>query len=106
MDHELSSELKQLRSDVSNLTTAILILERNSEAKLAQILDAFPEGVSSHREEHNASLRAKRAQEEFYLDLKKEITSKGVLALIVLILGLFVAGGEFQIKGWLQGFFH
>lgn len=59
---------------------------------LDDILAAFPDGPEKHREAHESWIAAKKAETEFWKDLKLEIAKKGIWGLIVLITGLVLIG--------------
>lgn len=59
---------------------------------LDEILAAFPDGPEKHREAHESWIAAKKAETEFWKDLKLEIAKKGIWGLIVLITGLILIG--------------
>jgi len=57
------------------------------------ILRAFPEGdIAAHRQGHEAQIRAAKAQETFWQELRLDLVKKGLGGLVVLLLGLVVAG--------------
>jgi hypothetical protein len=85
-------------------------------AKLDAILDeqkkfaeAFPKHASGdpdfggHRDYHESLIRSARAQELFWLDIKKEVVKKGILALVIIVLGLIVVGAQAKLKAFLGG---
>lgn len=59
---------------------------------LATITRAFPDGPEAHRGAHVAMLKASEAQEKFWNELKLDLTKKGIVAIVVILLGLIVAG--------------
>jgi hypothetical protein len=89
----VENEKTKLKSHTNGMST---------EDKLQHIIDeledlsfAFPEGPIKHREAHEAWLKAKKAEEDFYVSLKTEIMKKGIagiFAIIALILGLALTG--------------
>lgn len=59
---------------------------------LATIAHAFPDGPEAHRNVHLAMIRASAAQEKFWNELKLDLAKKGVIAVVVILLGLMVTG--------------
>lgn len=53
---------------------------------------AFPEGPDRHREVHEAWMKAKKAEEAFWLEIKLEAAKKGIWGSIIILLGLILAG--------------
>lgn len=67
-------------------------------AELKNIRGAFPSGpdgvadIYGHRNYHEAKIRAAKAEESFWTELRLELAKKGAWALILVLLGLIVAG--------------
>jgi hypothetical protein len=59
---------------------------------LESLTDAFPDGPIKHRESHEAMIAASRAQEVFWAELKLDVAKKGTWGVLVIILGLILAG--------------
>ena len=60
---------------------------------VASIKTAFPEGdVDGHRKYHEAKIRAAKAEEAFWSDLRLDLAKKGTWGLIVVIVGLIIMG--------------
>lgn len=78
------------RSKYENLT----LEEKVDEALslLANISYAFPDGTEAHRNAHLAMIRASEAQERFWNELKLDLAKKGVVAIVVVLVGLMVTG--------------
>ena len=81
--------------------------EMSIEHKLDLILDEFKklEGAfarnedgsidfDGHRRYHEAMIKAAEEQEKFWRDLKMEIAKKGVIAAIIIVLGLLWIGAQ------------
>lgn len=47
-----------------------------------------------HRKYHEAMIRAAEEQEKFWHDLKMEIAKKGIIAAIIIVLGLLWVGAQ------------
>lgn len=60
--------------------------------ELADIKEAFPDGIARHRAAHEAMIHAKHAEEDFYRELKLDLVKKGTWGLLVLVIGLIVLG--------------
>lgn len=63
--------------------------------EIEEIKSAFPDGPLKHREAHEAWMEAKRAEKEFYDNMKKAIMEKGItgfFTLIIIIIGLALTG--------------
>lgn len=69
---------------------------------LDEIMQAFPEGPQKHREVHEAWLEAKKAETEFWKELKLDIAKKGAWGLLILILGLILIGFKVKAAAWFQ----
>ena len=76
-----------------------MAMDGNTEEKLNRILDelqdiqaAFPQGPVKHREAHEAWMASKKAEEEFWRELKLDIAKKGIWGLLVIITGLILVG--------------
>ena len=59
---------------------------------LESLTDAFPDGPIKHRESHEAMIAASQAQEVFWAELKLDVAKKGTWGVLVIILGLILAG--------------
>ena len=84
--------------------------EMSIEQKLDLILDEFKklEGAfarnedgsidfDGHRRYHEAMIKAAEEQEKFWRDLKMEIAKKGVIAAIIIVLGLLWIGAQTKL---------
>lgn len=80
----LEELLKQTARDVGKLNTA---MPRNAAGELM---------VVEHRMQHEASMRAARAQEAFWNELRTDIAKKGLWGAFIVILGLVAAGLGFK----------
>lgn len=87
MDQETREELQKIEGFLGDLNT-----------KMETILGAFPvdkDGnvdTRGHRDYHEASIRAARAQEKFWIELRRDLAKKGIWALIIIVTGLIVTG--------------
>lgn len=85
-----------------------LVIERNTmaiEAINKTIANAFPGGDAvAHRIEHEAMLRTKKAEEDFWRNLKLDLAKKGIWAVLI----FFVVSGLFAVGVWekIKGLFH
>jgi hypothetical protein len=60
--------------------------------QLNEINEAFPDGVHAHRMAHEAMIKAATAEESFWRELKLEIAKKGLIGLVIILVGLVLAG--------------
>ncbi len=60
--------------------------------KIDQALAAFPDGPYEHRKAHEAMIKAAKAQEAFWVDLRNDVLHKGIMFNIVVICGLIATG--------------
>lgn len=61
-------------------------------AKMLELERAFPDGPENHRLAHEAWIAAKKAEAEFWKELKLEIAKKGTLGFLYLVGGLILVG--------------
>lgn len=67
-------------------------------AKLNTVVRAFPLDpngdidADGHRQCHEAMIRAAQEQEKFWKELKQDLIKKGLWAVILVVVGLLVAG--------------
>ncbi|MDD3885179.1 MAG: hypothetical protein PHW66_09670 [Gallionella sp.] len=66
-------------------------------AILATIAYAFPDGPEAHRYAHEAMIKASAAQEQFWNELKLDVAKKGLWGLLVIIVGLVLAGAATKL---------
>ena len=64
---------------------------------LATIAYAFPDGPEAHRRAHEAIIKASAAQERFWNELKLDVAKKGLWGLLVIIVGLVLAGAATKL---------
>jgi hypothetical protein len=57
-----------------------------------KIMYAFPDGPEHHRAAHEAWIKAKHAEEKFWMELKLDLAKKGTWAVLIIVLGLVVLG--------------
>lgn len=108
MVHILETSNEQLTRQVAELIVQVKAVRtdlRDHEVKeMGWHADAFVDGdLSRHRREHEASIKASEAQEEFWRELRIDVAKKGVWFLLITICGLAVAG--LMTKGGLAGLF-
>ena len=100
-DPELCAELKKLCDNISlshKKIDKIITAQSSYEKQLKDMALAFPDGVGNHREYHEAAIKAKQAEEDFWVDLKKEIIKKGLFGVLIIVIGLIWLG----IQGWIK----
>lgn len=59
---------------------------------LETIAYAFPDGPVAHRSAHEAMIKAAAAQEKFWSELRLDVAKKGLWGLLVILVGLILAG--------------
>ena len=64
---------------------------------LATITHAFPDGPEAHRAAHVAMIKAAAAEENFWNELKLDLAKKGVVGLVVILIGLIVLGAAVKL---------
>ena len=69
---------------------------------LDDLSSAFPDGPSNHRAAHEAWIKAKHAEAEFWTELKLDIAKKGAWGIITLITGLLILGIATKTGVWLK----
>ena len=74
-----------------------LELEHYTEMKAA-FPDSDPKG---HRDYHEKLIKAAKAQEEFWISLRKEMLKKGAWIGILAVIGMLFVGFEIKVKQWL-----
>ena len=82
-----------------------LSLEEKLDIALAMLDDlasAFPDGPANHRTAHEAWIKAKHAEAEFWMQLKLDIAKKGVWGILVVILGLIAVGFSTRTGVWFK----
>lgn len=92
--NKLSESVIQSNKKIDKVITAQGLLER----QVKEVITAFPDGIENHREYHEAVIKAKKAEEEFWIDLKKEILKKGLFGVLIIAGGLLWIG----VQGWLK----
>lgn len=66
--------------------------------KLSAFGDAFPRDrdgqpdVAGHRRGHEADIAAAKAKEKFWEELRLDLAKKGVWAIVLILVGLVIAG--------------
>lgn len=67
-------------------------------SEVKKIHSAFPRDASGdtdfngHREAHEEMIKAARAQAEFWNELKLDVAKKGVWGILIIVIGLIMAG--------------
>ena len=70
--------------------------------RLDELHQAFPDGVQAHRSAHEAMIKAAAAQETFWNELKLEIAKKGIIGIIVILVGLVLTGISVKLGLWIK----
>lgn len=90
-----ASERSQLADEMHSLRLAILGNDRSISEVAELFRKAFPHGdIHAHREFHQAQMEAQRAQAEFWRALRLDIAKKGLWGVLVVLVGLMVAGAS------------
>lgn len=100
-DPVLCAELNKLTESIASSNRKIDRAITNQsviDKQLKEVLSAFPDGAENHREYHEAIIKAKKAEEDFWIDMKKEIIKKGLIGFLVILLGLTWLG----VQAWLR----
>jgi hypothetical protein len=90
----IQDKLDRALENQKNVKEELLTLKLN----VSSVNEAFPDGVHNHRLAHEAMLNAKKAETEFYTNLRQELFKKGVFALIIITTGLIWLGVEQWVK--------
>ena len=75
---------------------------RDADIKFVAFERAFPDGPEAHRLAHEAMINAANAQEKFWSDLRLDMAKGGVRAVILVVIGLIVAGLSAKIVSAVQ----
>jgi hypothetical protein len=87
-----AEDIRKLEGQVDALQDSVDSLTK----EVAQVMRAFPDGVENHRAAHEAQIAAAKAQADFYTDLRQYLISRGIVAAVIIVLGLIWLG--IQIK--------
>ena len=95
----IGSKLDKLSRDFSKHVSK----EEELEKCIMALKEAMPGGLENHKEYHEEAMKAKKAETEFYLDLKKTLVTRGIIGALILFIGLVWLGIEQWIKlHWLK----
>lgn len=100
-DPVLCEAFKNLTNSIHESNKKIddaIINQQHLDNKIVQVLSAFPDGVDKHREYHEAIIKAKKAEEEFWIDLRQEVIKKGIVGALVILIGLIWLGAQAWAK--------
>lgn len=70
--------------------------------RLDELNEAFPDGTQAHRAAHEAMIKASVAQENFWNELKLEVAKKGIIGIIVILVGLVLTGISVKLGVWVK----
>lgn len=110
MQEPTPEELRRLQNMIDErIAEHLNASERRQEAHMSEGFDrvcqmlrsAFPDGDPvEHRKAHEQMIEFHRQRTEFYRDLKRQLASKGVLALVgILLIALWHYAGELIRRG-------
>ena len=86
--------LKGLTDEVSSLKLNINEINEDIE----HIMKGFPyNDTVAHRSYHDSIIEATEAEKVFWQNLKKDLATKGVWSLLVVLLGLLVTGISYKL---------
>lgn len=63
---------------------------------------AFPDGPANHRSAHEAWMKAKQTEAEFWSELKLDIAKKGVFSIMIIVVGLLAIGLSVKLGALLK----
>lgn len=75
--------------------------------EIASIKGGFPKNsigevdVDGHRMYHESLMRSAQRQEEFWADLRSDLTKKGITVVLLVVIGLIVTGIGVEFKAFL-----
>lgn len=78
-DH-IEDQLNEILTELKKLNKAFPMTE-----------DGSPD-IDGHRQYHESMIKAARAQEEFWKELRMDIAKKGVWGLLIILVGLVLTG--------------
>lgn len=71
----------------------------SNEERITAIETAFPEkDFPVHHDYHEAKIKAARAEEAFWNDLKNDLKKRGILSMVTILIGLMVYGAFVKLK--------
>lgn len=70
-----------------------------NEDRIDAIETAFPEkNFPIHHDYHDAKIKAARAEEAFWNDLKNDLKKRGIIGIITVLIGLMIYGAFIKLK--------
>jgi len=98
------SELKEIQEDLENLQRMLVGLDK----ELKRVVKAFPRtsfgeiDADGHRHYHEMLIRSAQQQEKFWMELREDLTKKGLTAIMLIVAGLIVTGFGVELKSFLM----
>jgi len=96
-------KINELQRDLASLENLVTGLDK----ELKVIHKAFPRtslgeiDADGHRHYHEQMIRAAREQEKFWSELRKDLTKKGLTAVLLIVIGLMITGFGVELKTFL-----
>lgn len=93
-EHErIDKQHEQLCLKIDTLASTVDHFSAESVKRWEEVRQAFPnKDIPGHRKYHESLLRAADAQTEFWTSLKLDLIKKGTWSVIIIVIGLVVAG--------------
>ena len=97
------SELADIRKDLEHIESMLVALDKD----FRHLSKAFPRtslgevDADGHRHYHEQMIRAAREQERFWVELRADLTKKGLTAIMLIVAGLIVTGFGVELKAFL-----
>jgi len=97
------SNLEEIRKDLEHIESMLVTLDKD----LRKLSKAFPRtslgevDADGHRHYHEQMIRAAREQEKFWIELRADLTKKGLTAIMLIVAGLIVTGFGVELKTFL-----
>jgi len=87
MDHETKQELDKIQAMLAEISTDMKTVGKAFPRNSLGEIDA-----DGHRTYHEALIRGAREQEQFWASLKTDLATKGLVAVIFVVIGLLITG--------------
>ena len=97
------SELREIKEDIESLEAMLVGLDK----ELKRVVKAFPRtslgeiDCDGHRHYHESLIRSAQQQEKFWMELREDLTKKGLTAIMLIVAGLIVTGFGVELKTFL-----
>lgn len=102
---EMKHAIEAIGEKMDNLNLKLKMhieCENETQRTIADLVSAFPDGPTKHREAHEEMIAAMRKQQAFWDSFWDEAKKKGLFLLFAGVIGMLLIGFKIKLVEWMM----